>query len=133
MDDKEYIKTMEMYQANIGIAQSKGMNDDATRLYEEMTNVQIKYMTDFYESIIVDTPEKELVKELIDEAINNSETGQAKVVVPKELDLEKTGEIVWNEIGDMLLDILTYEEDGDNIIDVMFGGYYVPCWDGFRI
>lgn len=133
MDDKEYIKTLEMYQANIGIAQSKGMNDDATRLYNEMTNVQIKYMTEFYESVVVDTPEKELVKELIDEAINNSETGQAKVVVPKELDLEKGSEVVWNEIGDMLLDILTYEEDGDNIIDVMFGGWYVPCWDGFRI
>lgn len=133
MDDKEYVKTLETYQANIGIAQSKGMFDDATRLYKEMTNVQIKYMTEFYESIIVDTPEKELVKELIDEAINNSETGQVKVVVSKELDLEKTGEVVWNEIGDMLLDILTYEEDGDNIIDVMFGGYYVPCWDGYRI
>ena len=133
MNDKEYVKTLETYQANIGIAQSKGMNDDATRLYEEMTNFQIKYMTEFYESIVVDTPEKEVVKDLISGAINDSETGQVTVLVPKELDIEKTEEIVWKEIGDMLLDSLTYEEDGDNVIDVMFGGYYIPCWDGYRI
>ena len=39
--------------------------------------------------------------------------------------------IIWEEIGDFLLECDCYEENGGWTISAVFGGYYVPDWDGW--
>ena len=75
---------------------------------------------------------QEYIAELLDYAIHDSESGSAIVFVPTKEIADEIDKIIGDEIGEYLLDAPEiYEEDGEWAIDCMFGGNYVPYWDGW--
>lgn len=75
------------------------------------------------------SPAYKYIAELL-EGAKTCETGNVKVYLPITEDLDDIVSLIWHEIGDMLLDIECYPIDGEYCIDVIFGGDYVPFWDG---
>jgi glutamyl-tRNA reductase len=126
-DITEYDKKMREYRERL----DANYTDE---LYEEVSQFQEKEMTKMLEEYrkTIDEPAKEVIANLVQYAINISESGNAIESVETEEEANRIDEILWDEIGDLLLDCEIYEEDGEWNIDVMFGGYYVPYWDGWR-
>ena len=112
-------------------AGNEGRYDQEDKLSEELDNFQQDSMLEFYDNYNADTKEKEVVKDLIFDAIYSSETGQALAEVPEELDIDDVEAVIWEEIGDLLLDCFVDEDEDGKYADVMFGGCYVPHWDGW--
>lgn len=113
------------------------MNDhkNGYEVYEELSNFQNKHMKEFlaaYKETIGDDKAKQVCYDLLEDAITYSESGSAiKYVDTKEL-ADKVDEIIMDEIGDYLLDPPEiYQEGNEWAIDCMFGGNYVPYWDGW--
>lgn len=126
-DVTEYDKKMRDYRERL----DANYTDE---LYEEVSQFQEKEMTKMLEEYrkTIDEPAKEVIANLVQYATNISESGNAIESVETEEEANRIDEILWDEIGDLLLDCEIYEEDGEWNIDVMFGGYYVPYWDGWR-
>jgi hypothetical protein len=126
-DITEYDKKMREYRERL----DANYTDE---LYEEVSQFQEKEMTKMLEEYrkTIDEPAKEVIANLVQYAINISVSGNAIESVETEEEANRIDEILWDEIGDLLLDCEIYEEDGEWNIDVMFGGYYVPYWDGWR-
>ena len=68
--------------------------------------------------------------ELLEYVIKKSSSGSAIVDVDFEELAHDADLLLWEELSDYLLDSLVYEENGKWCVDAMFGGYYVPGWDG---
>lgn len=103
-------------------------------LYEKFNNFKYKYMTSVLTEYAktADTAAKQLICELLDYAINHSESGSCITEAYTEEVAKETESILWSEFGDYLLDSEVYEDKTGNcwVVDVMFGGAYIPYWDG---
>lgn len=78
--------------------------------------------------------------ELIEYAVNASESGNSVVYLDDyELTAEEEAETIAaiedgaldELLGEYLLDLVILGDTGDYSVDVMFGGCYVPNWDGW--
>lgn len=71
---------------------------------------------------------KEYVAQLYE---NVNTTGQSVLYVETEELAEKILDEACNALTGILLDeyISPYEDDGEWVVDVMFGGYFVPEWE----
>lgn len=103
-----------------------------SELYEEYNQFKQSYMESLliqYENRITETDR--CVCDLLYSVCYSSETGQCCTDTTCER-AEEIGQQIWYEIGDYLLDMQIYKSaSGDRkIIDVIFGGAYVPWWDG---
>lgn len=112
----------------------KTSGNEWNEIYENMTDFQRKFMKQALEDYkkTVDCEEKKCIYDLLEYVVNFSESGSSvKYVDSKEM-ADKIDKIIWEEIGDYLLDYQVYEENDKWAIDCMFGGYYVPEWDGWQ-
>lgn len=84
------------------------------------------------ENYIGDNPAKQICYELLDYAVHWSESGNAIVYEENEDLANKVDDIIYDELDDYLLDVETYYDRHEKAwaIDCMFGGYFVPDWDG---
>ena len=103
--------------------------------YDNLVEFQNVYMNQFlkeYEETVKGNPAKKVCYELLEYAIHDSESGSAIAYVDTEELANEVDEIIWEEIGDYLLDSpQIYKSNGQWAIDCMFAGSYVPDWDGW--
>jgi len=108
--------------------------DEWEKLYEEISQLQKDYMKSVlieYEKE-VNCKAKECIYNLLQYAIEWSESGNSIVNVDSKEIADEVEEIIWEEIGVYLLDCEIYKEDNHWSIDCMFAGNYVPYWDGWK-
>ncbi len=112
-------------------------NDEAKeRLEGRRNDFQLKWMEGWLEDYKkqITTEAQEEIYELLDYAVHNSTSGSAVTSVPTKELADEIDEIIWGEIGHFMLDApeIYEDEDGDWTIDCMFGGCYIPGWDGWE-
>ena len=111
-----------------------GKFEEVNRELDEFQNEYMQKVLKEYEETIDDDPAKGVCYELLRYAVNYSESGNAIVEIDDEETAMKVDEILYEELGDYLLDEsenVYQENDGQWVADVMFGGSYVPGWDGW--
>lgn len=128
MTYEEYNKKMDWYSENI--------TEDNEELFEEMCQFQAKYMTEVLTELRskADTKAKEVACDILEYAINDSTSGSVVQFVETEEFANEVDEVMWEMIGDYMLDAPEIYKDkysGEWAIDCMFGGYFVPYWDGW--
>ena len=120
-DEKE-----DEYQSQYRILLEKYRATNSGDIKELLTKMQYAYMEDFLAKLDEDSK----VYELFYELTYRSSTGQAVVTFASEDEANDFDIMVWKNYGDMALDSEVYEDDGEWIVDYMFGGMYCPSWDG---
>ena len=128
MTHEEYNEKMDWYSENI--------TEDNKKLVWEMCQFQAKYMTEVLTELRskADTKAKEVACDILEYVINSSTSGSVVQFVETEEFANEVDEVRWEMIGDYMLDAPEIYEDkysGGWVIDCMFGGYYVPYWDGW--
>lgn len=140
MNDKEYVKQLNL------LVKKMLLSDNNEERVSAVDDFQEKHMQEFCEELEThDIPylAKEALVNTVQSAIQISTSGNVSIVLEDLFDspekakeafqvLEEQG-VLWQELGDMLLDDESrIEEDGTHCIDVIFGGNYVPHWDGWE-
>lgn len=125
----EYNKKMNEYDSRL----SSTYGTEWGSLYKEVSEFQHDYMTDIldkYKSSI-DNEAKRYIYDLFSYAVKTSRSGSSIVYVDTKELADDIESILWEEIGDYLLDYKVYEENNRWAIDCVFAGFYVPYWDGW--
>ena len=125
MTEKEYVKAIDNYISRM---------DSGERLFKELTDLQYEFMNNVLAEhrAKADTEAKQICCEILDYAINRSETGNSIYDLEDKGLADEVIDCIWDELGDYMLDFPEYYKDGNMwIIDCMFGGYYVPEWDEY--
>lgn len=128
--------TLEEYDIQMRKASEELNANWSDELYKSVSEFQFEHMEEFikeYGKTIDDDPAKKVCFDLLYYAVHNSESGSSiEYVETKEL-ADRVEEIIENEIGQYLLDSPQIYQSGDEwAIDCMFGGNYVPYWDGWK-
>ena len=125
----EYDKKMREYEKQL----SDSYDDEWNKLYEKVSKYQQNYMENILEEYkkTINCKAKEYIYDLLCYAVRQSESGSSIIDVETEEIANEIDNIIWEEIGDYLLDCQIYEKGGHWAIDCMFAGYYVPYWDGW--
>ena len=127
---KEYDKKMGEYADRLRAANYGKEWDD---LYEEVSRFQYDFMgnvlAEYHKTI--DCPARQCIYNLMHHAVKISESGSSIIDVETEAEADAIDNLIWEEIGDYLLDYQIYQEDNRWVIDCIFGGNYVPYWDGW--
>lgn len=101
-------------------------------IMEEINDFKYDYMRGVlkeYEEK-ADTPAKQECAKILDYAVNFSTSGSVVIFIEEKELADQVDEIIWEELGDYMLDGPEYyEENGMYVIDCMFAGYYVPEWE----
>ena len=108
--------------------------EEVKRQLDEFQNDYMQKVLEEYKGTIGDDKAKGVCYELLKYAVNESTTGNAIVIIDDEETAKKVDEILYEELGDYLLDEnenVYQESDGQWVADVMFGGSYIPGWDGW--
>ena len=79
----------------------------------------------------IDGKARQCIYNLMCHAVRVSESGSSIIDINTKELADEIENIIWEEIGDYLLDCLVYEEGDHWVVDCMFGGSYVPYWDGW--
>ena len=126
---EEYDKKMSEYSDKL----SELYDEEWDELYEELSNFQQNYMESMLEKYekTIDCQAREYIYELLCYAVRQSQSGSSIVDVENEEAANEIENIIWEEIGDYLLDCEIYEEGDHWAIDCMFAGNYIPYWDGW--
>lgn len=132
--------TFEEYDAKMDEYADKLRKDYSDDLYQEVSEFQDKHMREFlaeYGNTVGDDLKKKVCYELLEYAIKDSTSGNAIVFdidfITNEEEAKDLEDTIFEEIGQYLLDDCeVYQEDGSYLADVMFGGAYVPYWDGWN-
>lgn len=100
---------------------------------KEINKFQYEYMPRFLEEYksTIDCEAKQYIYDVFNRAVYRSQSGNAIVDIPTKEIADVVEDIVWEEIGDFLLDCYVYEDGDHYCLDVIFGGYYIPEWDGW--
>lgn len=128
MTYEEYNEKMDWYSENI--------TPDNEELFVEMCEFQAKYMTEVLTELRskADTKAKEVACDILEYVIYDSTSGSVVEYVETEEFANEVDEVMWEMIGDYMLDAPEIYKDkysGEWAIDCMFGGYFVPYWDGW--
>ena len=128
--------TLEEYDAKVGeMGEALRANWDED-LYDKLNDFQWEHMQEFLDEYIKSreySPARQVCYELLYYAVYKSETGNSIQHVNSKEMADKVKDIIHDEIGHFLLDPPEIYKEGDQwAIDCMFGGSYVPCWDGWR-
>lgn len=128
---EEYDKKMEEYQDRLAATETNAE-------WDEVENEMSKFQTEFMSGVLedykktIDCAAKQWIYTLLEYAVKVSENGSSIAYVETKETADLIEEILWEEIGDYLLDCEIYPEKGEWVIDCMFGGNYVPYWDGWK-
>jgi hypothetical protein len=130
MTEKEYEAGMSVL---TGLLKKEGFSEER---FNEIGAFQQKYMRSVvneYAKTVGDDKAKDIILEILLYETEDSLSGSAIINIPDEETAKRVNEILFEEIGTYLLDGDIYqEESGQWVADVMFGGDYVPYWDGFK-
>ena len=126
----EYDKKMGEYADRLRAANYGKEWDD---LYEEVSRFQSDFMGNVLDEYrkTIDCPAKQCIYSLMHHAVRVSESGSSIIDVNTKEEADAIEDIIWEEIGDYLLDYQIYQEDNHWVIDCIFCGNYVPYWDGW--
>ena len=128
--------TLQEYDKQMDEATDKLRTNWSEELYHFVSEFQYKGMTELlatYKKTIGNDEAKQVCYDLLEYAVKYSESGSSIVDVETKELADRVGEIIMDEIGDFLLDPPEIYEFNDGwSIDCMFGGRYVPYWDGWR-
>lgn len=129
----EYNRKMEEYKDKLSMLKYNE-RDKREELISEIGTFQTKYMDNVLKKYqeTIDCSAREYIYELLSHAINISETGSSVIDVKTKEIAEEIDDIIWEEMGDYLLDCEIYEEGDHWVIDCLFSGNYVPYWDGWN-
>ena len=123
MTIEEYNKAMDAYSIRIR---------NGEEIMDEVNDFQYEFMRNVLKNYVADSPEKEIIRNILDYAVNDSTSGSSVQYVEDKDLADKVMEIIFDEIGEYMLDFPEYyEENGYWVIDCVFAGYYVPDWDGW--
>ena len=133
MTIKEYTDKLDRLTNLMRLREKHGFDHDD--LYDEYVELQLSYMEEIlkeYKKTIEDNPAKQICYELLDYAVHWSESGNAIVYEENKEIAHQVDGIIYDELGEYLLDAEVYYDDDSQswAIDCMFGGYFVPGWDG---
>ena len=109
--------------------------EEVKRQLDEFQNDYMQKVLEKYKGTIGGDKAKEVCYELLKYAVNESTSGNAIVDIDDEETAMKVDEILYEDLGDYLLDEnenVYQEKDGQWVVDAMFGGAYIPGWDGWR-
>ena len=131
----EYMINMEKYAKQLRQSKPPEFGNLFNKVSEYQTEMMCK-MLDQYRAKIGKNKAKQTISEMVENVINSSRSGSVVFEMGKE-EAEKVYSIVFDEIGWMLLDdcdFYHYPTAPENMwtIDLMFGGLYVPYWDGWE-
>lgn len=131
MTDKEYSNVVTKFTELMALVEDEKMAND---IYDVLSQFQMKYMknilAEYREKI--KTKAQEYIYDLFENAVLHSETGQSAISCESEELANEVYDTIFEEIGEYLLDdCQMYEEKGEWVVDVIFGGNYIPYWDGF--
>lgn len=94
--------------------------------YEYMGSVLEKYKAN------VDCKEKEHVYDMLEFIVNHGTNGSVCINVEDEGMANRVADLLCEELGEYTLEAPEiFEYDGKWNVDAIFGGYFVPEWDGF--
>ena len=132
--------TFEEYDKQIDELGSQLKANWSDELYDKVSQFQHEHMTEFleeYRQTVGDDDAKDICCQLLEYAIKDSTSGNAIVDVDFISTKDEASELestILGEIGKYLLDDcqVYQEKSGQWVADVMFGGSYVPYWDGWR-
>ena len=133
----EYNKIMNRFSEIIGEENEKTNNQNIVDEWlRVVSDFQEKHMGRFlkeYHAHIGDDSAKKICFELLEYAVLSSETGNSifYLELSKKKLFHMVEDIIWNEIGDYLLDVQFIENDDSYEINCMFAGNYVPKWNGW--
>lgn len=133
----EYNKIMNRFSEIIREENEKTNNQNIVDEWlRVVSDFQEKHMDRFlkeYHAHISDDPAKKICFELLEYAVLSSETGNSifYLELSKKKLFHMVEDIIWNEIGDYLLDVQFIENDDCYEINCMFAGNYVPKWNGW--
>ena len=131
MSFEEYTKKMSEYAKQLHNCYDGKTYD---MLYEEVSQFQSKYMeevlTEYQKKI--DCKAREIIYELLCYAVRKSKSGSSITDVETKEVADAIDEIIWEEIGDYLLDYEIYKEDNHFVVDCIFAGICIPYWDGWQ-
>ena len=123
----EYVKAMDEYEDRL-----KNTDDDVDDLLDEISEFQYEYMRNVLKEYVVDSKVKKACYEILDDAVNWLQTGQGTCRVESEEFADEVAETIFNDFGDYMLEYpYCYESNGEWVVDCMFGGYFIPEWDGW--
>lgn len=128
--------TLEEYNKGITEYYDFIMNDPERNdvLWQEMFEYQYCYLTDIIEDWGVKTKtEAELaVLKILKGMRDYSVSGNYIIEVDTEEIARETDQLLFDNFRDMLLESNVYQDYRDSwSVDVIFGGFYVPGWEGF--
>ena len=120
----EYNKKMSEYADKLSVLSGKEWES----LYEDISKFQQAYMENILENYekTIDCEAKRHIYDLMCYAVRISESGSSIVDVETKEIADEIESIIWEEIGDYLLDYQVYKEDNHWVVDCIFAGYYVP-------
>ena len=121
-DEEKNDEYQSQYRTLLEKYRKTGSND----VRELLIKMQYTYMEDFLSKLEPDSK----VYELFYDLTYRSSTGQAVVSFDTEDEANDFDIMIWKNYGDMALDSEVYEDDGEWVVDYMFGGMYCPSWDG---
>lgn len=131
--------TFEEYNEQMNKASEKLKENYTEELYKSVSEFQYAHMEEFLNEYkkTVDSPAKEVCYDLLYYAVHESQSGNAIVdadFVTNEDEAAELKDTIFEEIGKYLLDDCEVykESNGQWVADAMFGGNYVPYWDGWR-
>lgn len=135
MTHEEYLKKINEYTDKLANYEGDDYDDFYDEWYEEVSEFQMTYM----EEVLAEykkktkTEAQKYISEILDYAIHESESGSTVIYVPTKEKADEIDKIIWEEIGEYMLDApeIYEDEDGEWAIDCMFGGAFVPYWDGW--
>ena len=135
MTYEEYLKKINEYTDKLVNYEGDDYDDFYDEWLEEISEFQITYMEGILAEYIkkAKTEAQKYISEILNYAIYESETGSVIICVPTKEIADEIDEIIWGEIGDYMLDApqIYEDKDGEWSIDCMFGGAFVPYWDGW--
>ena len=135
MTREEYLKKINEYTDKLANYEGDYFVEFYTKWFEEVSEFQMTYM----EEVLAEykkkakTEAQKYISEILDYAIHGSVTGNVVIYVLTKEIADEVKEIIWEEIGEYMLDApeIYEDEDGEWVINCMFGGAFVPYWDGW--
>lgn len=128
--------TLEEYDAKVGEMGEKLRANWDEDLYDKLNDFQWEHMQEFldeYQKSREYSPARQVCYELLYYAVYKSESGNSIQNVNSKEFADEVKETILDEMGHFLLDPPEIYKDGDQwSIDCMFGGSYIPNWDGWR-
>ena len=124
--------TLEEYDAKMQekVDAIRDIEKEKNELYEFQMNYMKTVLREYKKKIT--SKAQKYIYELFAYAVINSTSGSAILCVDDKEMADEIDRIIWQEIGDYLLDSpQIYETDGKWAIDCVFAGNYIPGWDGW--